>query len=139
MTLTSIKVLCVDDNLLVGGSLKAKIKRLKAYEWMGHLTTADHLVDEAVRLNPDVVLLDVDMPGRDPFAALAELSKLCPDMRVLMLSGQVSRTLVDRAMAAGAWGYFSKEDDIESMLSTIVDTIRGDFALGPNASAALHC
>lgn len=137
MALSLIKVLCVDDNKLVGGAIRAKLERAGGFEWIGQLPTAEHLVDEAVRSSPDVVLLDIDMPGRDPFSALKELSVRCPGVRALMLSGHVSRALVDRAIEAGAWGYFSKDDDIESMLTTIHDVARGQFALGPDVRAEL--
>ena len=132
-----IKVLCVDDNQFVGGAIKAKLDRAGGFEWLGQLPNANNMVDVAQRLNPDVILLDIDMPGRDPFAALMELSERCPEVRALMFSGHVSRALVDRAIQAGAWGYFSKDDDVDSMLDTIQDVARGGFALGSDVRAEL--
>ena len=137
MLSTTIKVLCVDDNELVGGAIRAKLEWAGGFEWVGQLPTADHLLEEAERVRPDVVLLDIDMPGRDPFSALEELTVRFPEVRALMLSGHISRGLVDRAIEAGAYGYFSKDDDFASMLDTIQDVARGNFALGPEVRAEL--
>jgi two-component system response regulator DesR len=137
MSLSLIKVLCVDDNELVGSAIRAKLEWAGGYEWVGQLPTADDLIEVAERVRPDVVLLDIDMPGRDPFSALEELTIRHPEVRALMLSGHISRALVDRAIEAGACGYFSKDDDITSMLNTIQDVARGNFALGPDVRAEL--
>jgi two-component system response regulator DesR len=129
-----IRVLCVDDNDLVVEAIQIKLSHSRQeFEWLGQLSTADHLVTTAMHERPDVVLLDIDMPGRDPFAALAQLSELFPQVRVIMLTGYVRRDLIDRAVEAGAWGYISKHDGADILIDAIHNVMRGEFVMGPHA------
>ena len=132
----SIGVLCVDDNRFVAEALEEKLSTADGYRWLGHLMDADGLFDHVKRLKPDVVLLDIDMPGPDPFAALQEITTKCPDVAVLILSGYVRPELIDRAIDAGASGYLSKGDGADSLLSDIRRAAQGEFVLGTVRSKA---
>lgn len=127
----AIRVLCVDDNDLVAEALQIKLQLSGGFEWLGRLPSADSLVEVATRLRPDVVLLDIDMPGKSPFVALVELREGCPDTRVLMISGHVRQELIDRAFECGAWGYISKNDGTDVIVQGVRDVARGEFAMGP--------
>jgi DNA-binding NarL/FixJ family response regulator len=127
-----IKVLCVDDNDMVAEAIRIKVRMAEGVSWLGRLADAGNLVETARELCPDVVLLDIDMPGKDAFVALEELASVCPEARVLMLSGHVRADLLDRAVEAGAWGYISKGDGIDSIIEGIRLVATGQFAMGPN-------
>jgi DNA-binding NarL/FixJ family response regulator len=127
-----IKVLCVDDNDLVAEGLRMKLRHTGDFEWMGSLREADDLVKAAWRSRPHVVLLDIDMPGKDPFEAMRELTDMFPSVRVLMLSGHVRRELIDRAIESGAWGYVSKNEGADVIVHAIERVARGEFTLGPD-------
>lgn len=126
-----IRILCVDDNELVCGALERKFTTDRGFEWCGSLPDASRLLEWAKEHRPNVVLLDVDMPGPDPVVVLRKLSTSLPEVRTVVLSGHISQSLLDRVFAAGAWGYLSKGDDS----TTIVDSVRrvasGEFVLGP--------
>jgi two-component system response regulator NreC len=128
-----MSVLCVDDNVAVAEALEVKVGRAEGFEWKGTLSRADDLVDVCLRDPPMLVLLDVDMPGRDPFDALAELVEKCPDTRVLMFSGHVRRDLITRAVDAGAWGYVSKNDGENEIVTALRRVAAGELALSPEA------
>lgn len=130
-----IRVLCVDDNDLVVDAIGLKLKLAGGFEWLGQLMHAGDLAEEVAQRKPDVVLLDVDMPGRDPFIALEELTGRCPTTRVLMFSGHTRNELVDRAVEAGAWGYLSKHADTETIVSAIRRVADGEFVLGRDVDA----
>ncbi len=130
-----IKVLCVDDNFLVAEGIRIKLMLTGGFQWLGQLADADHLVDEARRTQPDVVLLDIDMPGRDAFEALEELNRSNPHARVIMVSGHVRSELIDRAVEAGAWGYVSKGEGAETIVNAIRDVMENKFVMGPEVSA----
>jgi DNA-binding NarL/FixJ family response regulator len=98
---------------------------------IGRLPTADDLVVEAKRLRPDVVLLDIEMPGMDPFEAVEDLKAQLPDVRVIILSAYVRDHYVSAAVKAGVWGYFSKSDDPNEIVAGIRKVDRGEMAFGP--------
>lgn len=132
-----IKVLCADDNEAIGEAVRLKLACSGGFEWLGQLPTAERLTEEASSLLPDVVLLDIDMPGPDPFEAVQELSRSCPDVRVVMFTGHARRELIDRAFEAGAWGYLSKTEATDTIVETIRRVASGEFVLGPDAEAVL--
>lgn len=127
-----IKVLCVDDNDLVAEGIKMKLSAAEDYQWLGQLRDADKLVQVAFQKRPHVILLDIDMPGKDPFVAIRELADLFPSVRVVMLSGYVRQDLIDRAIESGAWGYVAKSDGADMVLRAISRVARGEFTLGPD-------
>jgi len=129
-----IKVLCVDDNSLLGEALEINLDLAGGFKWLGRLDNADDLVKVARVKSPDVVLLDIDMPGRDPIEALEELREAVPKARVLMLSGLVRNDLIERSIDAGAWGYLSKNDAI-GVIAAIERVAHGEFVMGPEAEA----
>ena len=124
-----ISVFYVDDNPDVIEALHALVSRDKTYRWAGSLTNADELAAVARARRPDIVLLDVDMPGSDPFQAIRDLAAEIPETRVIMLSGHVHKDLVNRAIKAGAWGYVAKSDGERAMLDAIAEVAAGEFAM----------
>src|SRR5262245_20486747 len=127
-----IRVLCVDDNPFVADGIKIRLAIHPGFEWVGHLSTADHLIQEVLRLAPEVVLLDIDMPGRDSLAALEELSAAVPGARTIIVSGYERDDYLDRAVEAGAWGYVSKNDGPQQIVEAILEVHAGRFAFGPS-------
>jgi two-component system, NarL family, response regulator DesR len=131
----AIKVLCVDDNFLVAEGIRIKLLLEGGFEWLGQLPDANRLLAEVQRLRPDIVLLDLDMPGRDAFKALEELAQAEPDVRAVIISGHARSDLVDRAVEAGAWGYISKGDGTDAIVDGIRQVMQGQFVVGPDASS----
>lgn len=123
------KVLCVDDSAAVADAVRCLIESQPDLSWVGHLQTADALVSEASRLRPDIVLLDLDLPGRPAFDALGELMQGESNTRAIILSGFMSDALVDRAFDAGAWGYVNKNDGPQAIISAIRRVQQNEFAL----------
>lgn len=131
------RVMCVDDNEWIGESIQRILRRHTDLAWAGWLATASGLAGEVDSRDPDVLLLDIDIPGEDPFDALASLAEARPEVRVIMLSGHVRAEYIDRALAAGAWGYISKNDETDSIVSAIRQAMAGEVALSPVVAAEL--
>lgn len=125
------RVLCVDDHAFVGEGLRSRLALESDLEWVGRLSTAEHLVPEVTRTTPDVVLLDIEMPGPDPFGAMEDLHRQVPEVKTIMLSAYVRDHYIDAAVKAGAWGYLSKSDAPETIIEAIRKVARGEFAFGP--------
>lgn len=132
-----ITVLCADDNEQVGEALRQWFSRAERYRWVGHLPSADDLVGEVQRLRPDIVLLDIDMPGADPLAALEQLTQLCPESRVVVFTGHVRLDFIERAMEAGGWGYVSKNDGEQHLAAAMQAAVRGELYMSPEAHGVL--
>jgi len=126
-----IRVLCVDDHPLVVEGIRPRMKLEPELELVGELKSADHLVREVQEHRPDVVLMDIAMPGLDPFAASAALQKHCPQTRTIFLSAHISDHYLDAAFRAGAWGYLYKGDDIEEILHAVKRVVDGEYVFSP--------
>jgi DNA-binding NarL/FixJ family response regulator len=124
-----IRVVCVDDNRLLAEAVERRLNMDGGFEWAGWLARTETLLEDVARLKPDVLLLDIDMPGRDPLDLLQDLAANVPETRVVMFSGYVRREYVDRAIEAGAWGYISKNASIEEVLAAIEQVASGEFVL----------
>ena len=127
---SAIRVLCVDDHPFIAGGLQAQFSGVRDIAYVGRLATADGLPEAVRRTAAQVVLMDVDMPGNDPFQAIADLRRRLPDVRVVMLSAHVRDHYLDAAVNAGAWGYLSKSDMPQTIIESIRKAHRGEFALG---------
>ncbi len=130
-----VRVLCVDDNALVAEAIIAKLRSSGGFEWIGNIDTTDDLVATALRAHPDIILLDLDLPGGDPLDAAAALSRAGCAARIIVFSGHVSPELFERSIRAGAWGYISKSDGEEALVEGIRSVADGAFALSPEVEA----
>lgn len=133
-----IRVLCVDDNPMIGEAVSMKLRPEDGFVVLKQLMNADDLVEQALQQAADIVLLDIDMPGADPFQAMQELEKRRPEARVIMLSGHVRRDLVDQAFEAGAWGYLSKDNDVQNLPDVVRRVAAGAIVLGPDVEAVMQ-
>ncbi len=84
-----IRVLCVDDHAVLVEGLKARFEVDGSIGLVGHLLTADRLLAEVDRLRPDVVVLDIEMPGQDVFEIADRLHRMRPNLRFLFLSAHI--------------------------------------------------
>jgi DNA-binding NarL/FixJ family response regulator len=137
MTAESISILCVDDNPEIGAAIRSKLSMTGGFTWMGQLLSADHLLPEVRRLRPDLVLLDIDMPGSSPFVVMEEASQAFPDTRFVMLSGHVRRDLIDQSFAAGAWGYLSKNESAGFIVDALHRIRAGEVVMSRDVHATL--
>jgi DNA-binding NarL/FixJ family response regulator len=133
-----IRVLCVDDHATLIDGLEARFELERDIESVGRLLNADGLIDHVGRTNPHVVLLDIEMPGPDPFEASGELLRRHETVRVIMLSAYIRDQYISAAFNAGAWGYFSKSDDGSQIIDGIRKVASGQFALGPKVESRVQ-
>ncbi len=130
MTDRTIRVLCVDDHQFLADGLRARFEQEPDIEFAGWSSSAEGLIQEVERLAVDVVLMDIEMPGPDPFETLEDLSRIRPATRVIMLSAYVRDHYIDQAVKSGAWGYLSKGDEPEEVVRAIRSVAKGEFAFG---------
>jgi DNA-binding NarL/FixJ family response regulator len=125
-----IKVVCVDDSADITALLSMVIDAQPDMESAATLHAADELPAEVARSQPDVVILDLTMPGRDPLEVVEELASNAPSTRIIVYSGYDDAGLTDRAIDAGAWGHVSKHHEIDMVLRAIRHVAGGKVFLG---------
>jgi DNA-binding NarL/FixJ family response regulator len=131
MTGNTVRILCVDDHSFLADGLRARFELEKDLDFIGHLPDAADLLETVARDRPDVVLLDIEMPGPDPFEVADDLRRQHEDARVIILSAYVRDHYISAATRAGCWGYFSKSDDAQAIVDGIRKVASGKFAFGP--------
>jgi DNA-binding NarL/FixJ family response regulator len=130
----AVRVLCVDDHAVLVEGLKAQFAIDNQIQCVGYLPSAAKLLDEVTRLKPDVVLLDIEMPGPDVFDMADRLRHLHPDVRFIFLSAHARDGYLAAAYKCGAWGYFAKGDDLADIIGGVREVARskeGVFVMGP--------
>ncbi|NNF44105.1 MAG: response regulator transcription factor [Phycisphaerales bacterium] len=127
----TIRVLCVDDHSFLIEGLRARFELEGDIECVGALPDAEQLVPRVRELRPDIVLLDIEMPGPDSFESAADLKRHAPDVRTIILSAYVRDHYISAAMKAGAWGYFAKGDPARTIVEGIRKVAGGDMAFSP--------
>jgi DNA-binding NarL/FixJ family response regulator len=113
------RVLCVDDSVDLVVMLARMINGQPDLENVGGMASADGLSDEVERRRPDVVVLDLNMPGSPPLAAIRELAVRAPQCRVITYSGHDDDATICAALDAGAWEHISKNRDPFDILHAI--------------------
>ncbi len=124
-----IRVLCVEDDALVALDVGSAIENEPDMTNVGWLSRADLIVEEVAEKQPDVLLLDLSMPGPDPLDTLPRLTESAPDLRTVIFTGHADQALVFRALEAGAWGYVIKSGNIAEIIDAIRRVSRGEFVL----------
>ena len=114
-----IRVLLADDQALVRGALAAMLSIESDIEVVAEVGSGDEVVPAARRTNPDVALLDVQMPGKDGLTAAAELRKVMPGCRVVVCTTFGRPGYLSRAMAAGAAGFVVKDAPPEQLVEAV--------------------
>jgi len=118
-----IRVLIADDHRLFGEALEAILMTDDRLEVAGHARDGAEAVEQASTLDPDVVLMDIAMPVMDGFQATQQIHQQLPKARILMLTGSNARTDVDRARAAGAAGYVTKDRIAAELVEAIIEVV----------------
>jgi len=135
--IATIRVLVCDDHTLVRSGLRRLLQSEASLDVVGEAADAEQAVDGVAELQPDVLLLDVVMPGRSGIEALADLRAASPETRVLVLSMQDDPSYVRQAFAAGAHGYLLKEAADADLVQAIHDVAAGHKYVHPSLGARL--
>jgi len=132
-----MRVLIADDHALVRSGLRMLLESEGGFEVVAEAGTADEAVRAARLEKPDVVLLDVVMPGRSGLDALGDVLEAAPDAKVLVLSMQDDPHYVREAFAAGASGYLLKEAADAELVAALRDVAAGSHYVHPVLGARM--
>jgi DNA-binding NarL/FixJ family response regulator len=133
----SVRVVLIDDHLLFRQGMRAVLEGRTEATVVAEAANAAEGYAAVAATNPDVVLLDLLLPGVNGITALRELIRREPNRRVLMLSQVTSEDFVSQAFSAGASGYALKEQGMDEVIDAITTVHRGKRYLAPRFPTGL--
>jgi len=125
-----MKLLIVDDDQLIRKSLEISLKREADITIIGSAKDGAEAADICKTTEPDVILMDINMPGVDGIAATRLIKKNHPDVKIMMLTTFDDRPNIQQALAAGADGYLVKTDKISDIAGKLRVLMAGVGILG---------
>jgi DNA-binding NarL/FixJ family response regulator len=132
-----ISVLIVDDHALFRAGLRSRLELEHDITPVGEAATAAQAVSKARALQPDLILLDLLLPGTSGHEAIPELAKVSPRSRVLVVSSQAAPSSVRQALSAGAAGYVPKRASDQELVAAIRQVAAGEGYVDPDLGAKL--
>jgi DNA-binding NarL/FixJ family response regulator len=130
-TPTTPTLLIVDDDPMMRLGLTAALSQQTDFILVGEATDGHQAIEQASELKPDMVLMDVGMPGMDGIEATQTLKALLPQTRVVMLTSHTDETEIIAALSSGADAYCIKGTDVEALASAIRVAASGAAYLDP--------
>ena len=127
----TIRVIIVDDQKMIREGLKALIKTESDIEIVGVAENGEHAVNQVESLTPDVVLMDMEMPGMDGMEATKLICQKFPQVKILVLSTFDTQEYVARSLNSGAMGYLLKGTPAQELTDAIRSVHRGYAQIGP--------
>ena len=118
----STRVVIIDDHPMVAEGIRAILESFDDIEVVATYSSGQEIIDNAASLAPDVILLDLNMPGMNGLAVMEILLESHPDMRILVLSMHDSPEYISTALSHGAMGYVLKDVPTEE-IKTAIDTV----------------
>ena len=133
----NIRILIVDDHAIVREGQRALIDTEPGMEVVGEATDGFEAVEMADTLQPDVILLDLHMPGKDGIEAIGEIKAENPMARILVLTSFTEDEKIYAAIKAGAMGYLLKDFSPQEILSAIRKVHQGETSMHPSIANRL--
>jgi NarL family two-component system response regulator LiaR len=132
-----IRVIIVDDHDMVRSGLEVFLETCDDLALVGEASSGNEAVRLCTELQPDVVLMDLLMPGMDGVSATRAIRQTNPDIQIIALTSFKDRELVQEALQAGAIGYLLKNISIDELADAIRSAHSGKSILAPEATQAL--
>lgn len=132
-----IRVVLADDHTLVRATLSAWLRSPGGMEVVAEVGGADDAFDACLKFHPEVVVLDIDMPGLQAFDAARKIRSRCPNTRVLFLSGFMNDRYIESALAAGAQAYITKGEQPQAVADAIRQVMQGKTYFSPEIRSRL--
>ncbi|HNM78028.1 MAG TPA: response regulator transcription factor, partial [Tepidiformaceae bacterium] len=123
---SAIRILLVDDHAVIRQALRMLLENQAELEVVGDVENGREAVQAVEKLQPDVVLMDVVMPGLNGLEATRQIRRSCPATRVVMLSGFVDEDQLLDSIRSGASGYIIKKSDVSELVLAIQTVHRGN-------------
>jgi len=125
------RIVLVDDHEVVRLGIKSLLERHPHFEVVGEASTAKEALEQVERLLPDVVLMDIRLPGASGIEATEDITNSFPEIKVIMLTSYAEDDMLFSAIRAGASGYVLKQIGADDLIKAIEAVGRGEALLDP--------
>lgn len=132
-----IRIVLVDDHLMLVDSLVSRFQKDTDIEVVGTATNADDGLSLILETEPDVVILDVELPGRGSFDIAEEISSRLKNTKMIFLTGYLSDIFIELSLRVNAVGYLLKGEPIESLIHAIKKAARGEYCFSQSVQERL--
>ena len=126
-----IRVMLVDDHDVIRFGLKSFLDTQKGIEVVAEASNGEEAITRAMEVHPDVILMDITMPGMDGMEATRQLKTSCPDCIVLALTVHEGKEYFIQMLASGASGYLTKQAASDELVMAIETVAKGHVYLQP--------
>ncbi len=133
----SLKVIIADDHVLFRAGVKTALSLKKDIRIIGEADNGQQLLHLLKHLEPDVILLDIQMPVMDGITALPEIKKLYPHIRIIMLTMHNDHSMISRLLELGANAYLTKNSDSEVIYEAIKTCYTNEYYFNELTNKAL--
>ena len=127
----NIRILITDDHAIVREGLRLILETIDGIEIVGEATDGAECLQMVPDLEPDVILMDLQMPGMDGITAIGHLQHKHPEAAIVILTTYNEDEMILRGLRSGARGYLFKDTDRETLLDTIFAAAKGETLLKP--------
>lgn len=134
----AIKIFIADDHYMVVEGIRSMLLQEKNIEWMGHAMTAASCMAFLYRQQPDVLLLDINMPDKSGIDLCKEIKAKYPDILIIGLSSFNQQSYIQKMMQNGASGYVLKNASREEIVNAIESVMNGDIFFSNEASVTMR-
>lgn len=133
----TISVIIADDHAMVRSTLRDRLAREGDLTLVGEAANAEEALELVARTLPDVIIMDIGMPGSDSFEAARSIRARSPRTAIVFMSAFCYDYYIERALHAGASGYVTKGERIDSLIHAIHAAARGENYFSPEVQARL--
>ncbi|OGI23045.1 MAG: hypothetical protein A2287_00470 [Candidatus Melainabacteria bacterium RIFOXYA12_FULL_32_12] len=130
-TQENVRILIVDDNYDHASGIRELINIESDYEVIGTAASAEIAISLVKKYNPEIILMDINMPETDGITAIQEIKKLNEDVKIIAITGYDDADLIFRAMKVGARGYILKTMAASQLITSINEILNGKIYLPP--------
>lgn len=131
------RIFLIDDHRMTRASMRSLLNAVDGFDVVGDDGDARSGIEFVAKLKPDIVLLDITMPGLSGIDAISKLREAHPPLRIVMLSHHEGDAFVDQCLEQGADGYLSKDSEPEELELAIRSALRGDAYISPKVARAV--
>jgi two-component system nitrate/nitrite response regulator NarL len=125
-----VRVLIADDHPLIRKTVRSTLQAHPDFEVVGEAVDGATAIEEAKKLKPDVVILNITMPVKNGFEAAREIKMILPESAIVILSSNADQRFVEEAKRVGARAYVAKAKATEALVKAVEAAVRGeDFIL----------